>query len=167
MFDGNVRGVSPDKVPQKIEVVVILKHYNKNDEQRVSKYIETAFMEAVKKYDVAVFTSQDRKALNTYQEEAAFFASEDVKEHIQFYVKRLFEGRQRVTSVTTGCVKLKIQCETVRAVIDLLEQSIDGLLTVNLVTLEDKIRLIHGHELFDVYRPLHSEDTDEEDFTRS
>ncbi|XP_052788493.1 uncharacterized protein LOC128223242 [Mya arenaria] len=94
---------------------------------------------------------KDEKGFNPKQVDGAVSKSLLVEENIQFYVKRLFEGQQRITSVTRGCVKLKIQCETVRAVIDLLEQSITGLLTFNLATLEDKIRLFQGHELFDIY----------------
>ncbi|XP_052790972.1 uncharacterized protein LOC128224913 isoform X2 [Mya arenaria] len=150
-IEDRLKRIEVNPLVPELEVVVILKHYNESDEQSVSRYIETAFMEAVKKYDVAVSTSIDEKGFNPDQVDEAVFESADVMDEIQFYVKRLFEGQQRVTSVTRGCVKLKIQCETVRVVIDLFEKSINGLLTFNLATLEDKIRLIQGHELFDIY----------------
>ncbi|WAR30775.1 hypothetical protein MAR_033317 [Mya arenaria] len=150
-IEDKLKKIEVNPLVPELEVVVILKHYNERDEQRVSRYIETAFMEAVRKYDVAVSTSLDEKGFNPKQVDGAVSKSLLVEENIQFYVKRLFEGQQRITSVTRGCVKLKIQCETVRAVIDLLEQSITGLLTFNLATLEDKIRLFQGHELFDIY----------------
>ncbi|WAR10812.1 hypothetical protein MAR_035888, partial [Mya arenaria] len=124
-----------------VDVMLVLRNYNKDDEQAVSGSLHALFSEALEKENIF----ETDEPLHCVDFRA------DLKNEVLSLVRKLFQEKRTIARVRTGCLILTIQCPDLDSVISLIQDSISGRLTNLFSSLEEVMRTDPLNERFDVY----------------
>ncbi|XP_052788509.1 uncharacterized protein LOC128223259 [Mya arenaria] len=117
-----------------LDVIVMFRNYNKEDEQAITDRLLETFTEALKQ---GKEMADDQTADKLYVE-------------VKSLVRKLFDEKKEITKVSRGCIILSIQCHDLDAVISLVQDSLSGKLGSLFEPLEEVIRTDAVHALFEV-----------------
>ncbi|WAR04351.1 hypothetical protein MAR_019720, partial [Mya arenaria] len=117
-----------------LDVIVMFRNYNKEDEQSITDRLLETFTEALKQ---GKEMADDQTADKLYVE-------------VKALVRKLFDEKKEITKVSRGCIILSIQCHDLDAVISLVQDSLSGKLGSLFEPLEEVIWTDAVHALFEV-----------------
>ncbi|WAR21950.1 hypothetical protein MAR_015924 [Mya arenaria] len=131
-----------------IDVLLLFRHYNHDDEEKVSKYIRQTFLTAIHQSSLQEGALEDPDRLERDEQENTDRNVDDKVVHI---LKELFREKRRVAYVKQSCVTLGLQVPDIGSAIALMEDIISGKMFSLFAPLEEMMRTLEGHELFDIY----------------
>ncbi|XP_052788496.1 uncharacterized protein LOC128223245 [Mya arenaria] len=124
-----------------LDVMLMFRNYNKDDEQAVSERLHQLFSEALEKENI--FETDDKH-------ECVDFRAK-LRNEVLSLVRKLFQEKRTIAKVSTGCLVLTIHCPDLDNVISFIQDSISGRLTELFSSLEEVMRTETSNESFDVY----------------
>ncbi|XP_052759768.1 uncharacterized protein LOC128202731 isoform X3 [Mya arenaria] len=117
-----------------LEVMVMFRNYNKEDERSITERLLRTFSEA----------------LEHGEDMSADRSSSELGVEVKSLVRKLFDEKKEITMVSRGCLVLSIQCHSMDAVISLVQDSLSGKLGSLFEPLEEVMRTNVDHALFEV-----------------
>ncbi|XP_052788519.1 uncharacterized protein LOC128223271 [Mya arenaria] len=124
-----------------LDVMLMFRNYNKDDEHAVSERLHQLFSEALEKKNI--FEIDDENQCVDFQSK--------LRNEVLSLVRKLFQEKRNIAKVSTGCLVLTIQCPDLDSVISFIQDSISGRLTDLFSSLEEVMRTDPSNESFDVY----------------
>ncbi|WAR24785.1 LOW QUALITY PROTEIN: hypothetical protein MAR_038454, partial [Mya arenaria] len=121
---------SIDIINDVLDVIVMIRNYNQEDEHAITERLLRSFSEALENADQS---------------------SSELDVAVKNLVREIFDEKKEITKVSRGCLVLSIQCHSIDAVISLVQDSLSGKLGNLFEPLEEVMRTYENHVLFEVY----------------
>ncbi|WAR30774.1 hypothetical protein MAR_033316, partial [Mya arenaria] len=106
-----------------IEMLLLFRHYNREDEERVSNYLRQLFENAIQQGILQEEASQDPDREERGEQRDR---DRDVADIVRHLVQELFREKRRVDYYKQSCVTLGIQVPDIGSAITLIEDFISG-----------------------------------------
>ncbi|WAR05014.1 hypothetical protein MAR_020383, partial [Mya arenaria] len=130
-----------------IDVLLLFRHYNQDDEEKVSNYLRETFDTALQQSTLheGALHDSDQK-----ERDEQGNTNRNVDDKVVHIVQELFREKRQVVYVKQSCVTLGLQVPDIGSAITLIEDIISGKMYSLFAPLEETMRTLKGHELFDI-----------------